>query len=186
LGKVFDRLLLFVYSLFVGVLAIYALVLASAVIPQEDSRRFLDGIYHDAGIAYPIIAAAVLALLISIRFFVISVKRGKGQAPSIDQRTDYGDIRISIETVENLALKAASRQRGVKDLKARVNVSDAGLEIVIRAIVDGESSIPELTEEVQRAVKEHIEEISGIPVAFVSVFVANIISSAPTFKSRVE
>lgn len=186
MGKVFDRILLFVYSLCVGILAVYALVLASALIPMEDSRRFLDNIYHDVGTAYPMIAISLLFLLISIRFFAISVKRGKGQAPSIDQRTDFGDIRISMETVENLALKAASRHRGVKDLKARVSVNDSGLEIVIRTVVDGESSIPELTEEVQRAVKEHIEEITGIPVAFVSVFVANVISSTPTFKSRVE
>ncbi|MNN79526.1 hypothetical protein D3C81_1961790 [compost metagenome] len=53
-------------------------------------------------------------------------------------------------------------------------------------MVDGESSIPALTEEMQSAVKQHIEEITGIPVASVSVFIANIVQSAPTFKSRVE
>jgi uncharacterized alkaline shock family protein YloU len=125
-------------------------------------------------------------LLISLRFFYISVRRGRTQSPSIDQRTDFGDIRISLDTVENLALKAAYRTRGVKDLKARVRVSQAGLEIVVRTIVDGETSIPEMTEDMQRAVKAHVEEITGIPVAFVSVFVANIVQSSPSFKSRVE
>lgn len=85
-----------------------------------------------------------------------------------------------------MSLKAASRSRGVRDLRARVKVNQAGLEIVIRAIVDGETPIPALTEEMQANVKRHIEDITGIPVAFVSVFIANIQQSSPTFKSRVE
>ena len=42
-----------------------------------------------------------------------------------------------------------------------------------------------MTEDIQRSVKDHVEDIAGIPVAAVSVFVANVIPS-PTFKSRVE
>jgi uncharacterized alkaline shock family protein YloU len=186
MGKMFDRLLLFLFSIVIGVASVYALVVVSGLISYKDASDFLHAVYHDTFTAYTIIAVAVILLLLSIRFLYISVKKGRGQAPSIDQRTDHGDIRISIETVENLALKAASRSRGVKDLKARVSVNDSGLEIIIRTIVDGESSIPDLTEEVQRSVKEHVQEITGIPVAFVSVFVANIISSTPTFRSRVE
>jgi uncharacterized alkaline shock family protein YloU len=117
--------------------------------------------------------------------FYISVRRGSSQAPSIKQRTDFGDIQISLETVENLSLKAAGRIRGMKDLKSRIRVTDAGLEIIIRSFVDGESSIPNVSEEVQKAVKSHIEEITGIPVALVSVYVANI-TQTQSFRSRVE
>ncbi|HZG55374.1 alkaline shock response membrane anchor protein AmaP, partial [Paenibacillus sp.] len=104
---------------------------------------------------------------------------------SIDQRTEFGDIRISLETVENLALKAANRVRGVKELRARVRVDDSGLDIQLRSVVDGESSIQQLTEEMQRGVKEHVEDITGIPVATVTVYVANVVQSQ-SFKARVE
>jgi uncharacterized alkaline shock family protein YloU len=126
-----------------------------------------------------------VVLLISLRFLYLSLRRGNASAPSIDQRTDFGDIRISLETVENLALKAATRQRGVKDLRARIRIAESGIDIMLRAVVDGESSIPVLTEEIQKAVKEHIEEITGIPVSSVTVFVANVIQNQ-SFKSRVE
>jgi uncharacterized alkaline shock family protein YloU len=52
--------------------------------------------------------------------------------------------------------------------------------------VDGDHSIPELTEEMQSGVKRYVEDITGIPVASVTVFVANIVQTSPTFKSRVE
>lgn len=185
MGKVFDRLLLFVYSLAVAVGAIALLLTASALMPLERTSQFLRNVYYDVPTAYTVIILSVALFLISIRFFYLTFRRGRGNVPSIDQRTDLGDIRISIETVENLSLKAASRIRGIKELKSRVQVSDAGLEIVIRTVVDGESAIPDLSEGVQRSVKDHVEAVTGIPVSNVSVFVANVASSQ-TFKSRVE
>lgn len=183
--KVLDRLLLFLYTLIIGISVVFFLTASFGWVPIETSGNFVRNLYYEGSTAYPAIAIGLFVLLVTCRFFFVSVRRGRGQVPSIDQRTDYGDIRISLETVENLALKSAGRVRGVKDMKAKVSVSDAGLDIVIRAVVDGESSIPELSEEMQRSVKNHIEEITGIPVAGVSVFVANVMQSQ-AFKSRVE
>ncbi len=184
--KIADRLLLLLYSLVIFIFAGVTLFVASNWVPISETSRALTSLYYDKVPAYTTIVVSIVILLVSIRFLYISIRRGRSQAPSIDQRTDFGDIRISVETVENLSLKAASRTRGAKDLKARVKVSQAGLEIIIRTVMDGENSIPELTEEMQSAVKRHIEDITGIPVASVSVFVANIVQSSPTFKSRVE
>ncbi|NEW06211.1 alkaline shock response membrane anchor protein AmaP [Paenibacillus sp. SYP-B3998] len=186
MGKIVDRLLLLLYSLIVFVASIIVLCTASGWIPKAQAELTLSHFYVDKNYAYPGICISLIVLLISIRFLFISLRRSRAQSPSIDQRTDFGDIRISMETVENLSLKAAGRSKGVKDLRARVKVNQSGLEITIRTVVDGETSIPELTEEMQSAVKSYIEEITGIPVANVTVFVANIVQSAPTFKSRVE
>ncbi len=157
-----------------------------SLIPLNDAQNFVHDVYNEINVAVPFIIVTAVVLLLAVRFLYLSARRGKSSVPSIDQRTEFGDIRISLDTVENLSLKAASRSRGVRDLRARVKVNQAGLEIVIRAIVDGETPIPALTEEMQANVKRHIEDITGIPVAFVSVFIANIQQSSPTFKSRVE
>lgn len=179
MAKILDRLMLFIYSLSIGVISVVAILLLSGAIPYnltfvQEQRLFLAGI----------ITASVLFLL-SIRFFYISVRRDRSVTHSIDQRTEFGDIQISVETIENLCLKAASRVRGVRDLKSRIKVSQAGLEIAIRAVVDGEESIPNLTTEVQKQVHDFVEETTGIPVSNVSVYIANVVQ-APSFKSRVE
>lgn len=186
MGKIVDRLLLLLYSLIIFVASILVLFTASSWIPIEQVGQTLHNFYFEKNYAYPAIVISLVMLLISVRFLILTLRRGRAQAPSIDQRTDFGDIRISMETVENLSLKAAGRTKGAKDLRARVRVNQSGLEITLRTVVDGESSIPELTEEMQSTVKSYIEDITGIPVASVTVFVANIVQSAPTFKSRVE
>ncbi|WP_373230481.1 alkaline shock response membrane anchor protein AmaP [Cohnella sp.] len=185
--RMLDRLLLFLYSIAIGVAAIIAIVAASGGFSEKWLNEVVSEFTGAArAIQASVIIGAIIILLISIRFFIVSVRREGGSLPSINQRTEHGDIRISVETVENLALKAASRTRGVKDLRARVRVTEAGLEIMIRAFVDGEGSIPTLSEEMQRTVSGQIEEATGIPVAEVSVFIANVTQAPTTYKSRVE
>ncbi|RED61652.1 alkaline shock response membrane anchor protein AmaP [Cohnella lupini] len=185
--KVLDRLLLFLYSVAIGAASIIAIVAASGGFSVDWLNEVVADFTGDVRVVQSsVIGVAVILLLISVRFFIVSVRRDGNSAPSINQRTEHGDIRISVETVENLALKAASRTRGVKDLRARVRVSEAGLGILIRAFVDGEGSIPTMSEEMQRTVSQQIEEATGIPVAEVSVFIANVTQAPTSFKSRVE
>lgn len=177
--KILDRLLLFIYSLSIGIISAIAILLVTNAVPVELKQ------YDNRSWIIAAISVAALLFLLSIRFFYISIKRDRGSLPSIDQRTEYGDIQISVETIENLSLKAASRVRGIRDVKTRIRITDSGLEIIVRALVDGETSIPELTGEVQKQVHDHVEEITGIPVSYVSVYVANVVQS-PAIKSRVE
>ncbi|GIP58078.1 alkaline shock response membrane anchor protein AmaP [Paenibacillus sp. FSL W8-0186] len=177
--KILDRLLLFIYSLSIGIISVIAILLVTNAVPVELKQ------YDNRSWIIAAISVAALLFLLSIRFFYISIKRDRGSLPSIDQRTEYGDIQISVETIENLSLKAASRVRGIRDVKTRIRITDSGLEIIVRALVDGETSIPELTGEVQKQVHDHVEEITGIPVSYVSVYVANVVQS-PAIKSRVE
>ncbi|MEF2964454.1 alkaline shock response membrane anchor protein AmaP [Paenibacillus sp. M1] len=179
MAKILDRLLLFIYSLSIGILSVIAILLLTGAVPF--SLEFVD---DNRFVIAAIVVSAVLFLL-SIRLFYISVRQGRGTLHSIDQRTDYGDIQISVETIENLSYKAASRVRGIREVKTRIRITDSGLEIMVRAIVDGETSIPSLTEEVQKQVHDHVEEITGIPVSYVSVYIANLVQS-PVMKSRVE
>lgn len=185
MARIIDRLLLFLYTLAVMAASCYALAAAFHLIPYRLAEQLVTDLYYDSFTAYSWIAGFAIVLLISIRLLYVSLRKGQ-EVSTIDQRTEYGDIRISLETVENLSLKAAGRVRGIKDFKAKVRVTNAGLDIVIRTLVDGDSSIPAMTEEIQQAVKSHIEEITGIPVATVSVYVANLATSPVTFKSRVE
>jgi uncharacterized alkaline shock family protein YloU len=186
MAKIIDRILLFLFSLTVIGGTGTLLLAAFGGIAFMDASNFVHRVYYDTHTAVWFIITCVLMLIVSIRMFYIAIRPSSVNTSSIDQHTDYGDIRISMETVENLALKAALRTRGVKDLKARVTISQAGLDIVIRTLVDGESSIPDLTEEIQSMVKTHVEAVTGVPVTTVSVFVANVIQAPQSFKSRVE
>ncbi|GGN95505.1 alkaline shock response membrane anchor protein AmaP [Saccharibacillus kuerlensis] len=179
MAKIVDRLLLFVYSVTILILSIFAILLLSHSIQMPVDLRF------DLTTLTVLIISAAILILISLRMLYVSLRSSRAHLNSIDQRTDLGDIQISVETIENLCLKAASRVRGIKDPRTRIRMTEPGLEVQIRAVVDGEYPIPALTEELQRGVKEFVQEITGIPVAAVSVYVAGVAQNQ-AFKSRVE
>ncbi|GGA22416.1 alkaline shock response membrane anchor protein AmaP [Paenibacillus physcomitrellae] len=179
MAKILDRVLLFIYSLSIGIISVIAILLLTNAVPVSLNSQDQNTLY------LVVLIVAVLLFLFSLRFFYISIRRDRSSLPSIDQRTEFGDIQISVETIENLSYKAASRVRGVRDVKTRIRVSESGLEINVRALVDGETAIPPLTEEVQKQVHDQVEEITGIPVSYVSVYIANLVQS-PVIKSRVE
>ena len=183
--RVVDKLLLFLYSLVIAIISIVMFCVGFEWVDESLAVDAISKLYRSNTIQLAVIISSAVLFLVSLRFLIVSLTRSNSSAQSVDQRTEYGDVRISIETMENLALKAAMKQKGIKDLRARVHASDAGMDIVLRAVVDGETSIPSLTEEVQKAVKSYVEEITGIPVTNVTVFVANIIQTN-TIKSRVE
>ncbi|MGF7048590.1 putative alkaline shock family protein YloU [Paenibacillus sp. DS2015] len=179
MAKLLDRLLLFLYSLSIAILAVLAILQLSGVVPFNEIDYDNDTIFVTS------IIVLVVLFLLSIRFFYISIRRDRNSIPSIDQRTEYGEIQISVETIENLCLKAASKVRGVRDLKARIRVTQAGIDITIRAVVEGDLSIPVMTSDIQKQVHDYLQETTGIPVANVTVYIANVAQS-PSFKSRVE
>lgn len=185
MAKIIDRFLLLIFSFVIFVISGTALTIAFAWVNKDSVHDFVENVYHQLPTAYTVIAISAILLLISIRFIYVSVRRGQTQAPYIAERTEHGEFRISLETIENLSLKAASKVRGVKDLRVRVHVSPAGLEIEVRTIVDGERIIPEMTEEIQTNVKNLIEEVAGYPVVSVSVYVANTAQSTAALR-RVE
>src|SRR5690606_31613479 len=147
MAKIMDRLLLLIYSLIVFVLSIAAICVVARIMPKREVTDWIGEMYGSQLLQGIVLGTAIVLLLISLRFLYVALKRGNASAPSIDQRTSFGDIRISLETVENLALKAASKERGVKDLKARIRIAESGIDIALRTVVDGESVIPTMTED---------------------------------------
>lgn len=183
--RMFDRIFLFLYSLIIGIASIFLIVASAGLVKDWVVLDFAEWLTERGPISLSVMIVSILLFLISVRFFYISVATGTGKPPSIDQRNDYGDISISLETIENLTLKAAYKIHGIKDIKARVQVGQSGLIIRVRAVIDGDTAIPALTEEAQRTVKTFVEEITGLPVTSVNVYIANVTHNQ-TFKSRVE
>jgi uncharacterized alkaline shock family protein YloU len=183
--KIFDRVLLFLYSLTIAAAAVYIALDAFGWLPSGFGLFERGRLTDSAALRNSLIAAGIVWFVVSLRFLYLCIRSGRTNVPSIDQRNAFGDIRISLETIENLTLKAASRVKEAKDLKARVHVSEDGLELTVRAVADGESPLPDISGEMQRVIKTQVEEITGIPVSKVSVYIANI-APAKTMRSRVE
>ncbi len=124
--NIIDKLLLFIYSFIIFCVAGLFLFISSSWMKLTTTRAMLESLYFDKGPAYTTISMSIVLLLISFRFMWVIVRSRRAQGPTINQRNEFGDIKVTLETIENLSLKSASKARGLKDVRAKVKVSDQG------------------------------------------------------------
>ena len=164
-------LIIAVFSLLIAVQAIDPIYLTDAFTVDESKLA--------------IIVSSILIIVFSLYLLIGNLRTNN--APTYSNRnSEIGEIRISADALENIATKASSRIKGVREQKVRVRIENGdAVSVVAKIAVDGETPIPQLSEEIQLNIKESIEKIAGINVERVHVVVANV-GSAANRKARVE
>ncbi|HJV44450.1 MAG TPA: alkaline shock response membrane anchor protein AmaP [Bacillota bacterium] len=187
--NLFDRFILTLYSLALTILSVIAIAVFMRLISLELIQLNLQVIYEFDQPRYAYLAVSVIFFLISLKFLLQGFRRSKGHesATVISQTTDIGHVTISLNTIESIALKAARRIRGVRDVKSVVKANETGTSIVLKAAVDGETPIQGIIDEIQKAVKHQIEKIVGIEIKEVDVLITEVAQQQLTPRlSRVE
>ena len=134
-------------------------------------------------------ASNILMFIVELVFFALSIiflfsgVKSEREKKSISKANNIGEIRISLNTIENIALSASRKLNGIKETKAYVSKLGEDVSLYIKAVVLADIHIPTLSEELQSKVKKAVEETSGINVTDVKVSVENIYTG---YKSRVE
>ncbi len=185
--NIFFRVLLAFYAFCLAVFS--ALGMYVAIDPQAfvDIAGAITGIISTEGAtAFRVIVfiTALIFFALSIMFLLSGVKSNKDKK-AVSKHTNIGEIRISLNSIENIAINASKRSNGVKETKTLVKKADDGVEIEVRIVVMPDLSIPVISEEVQGRVKKSVEESSGISVKQVKVIVDSIYSGL-TNRARVE
>jgi uncharacterized alkaline shock family protein YloU len=180
--KIVPRMLLWIYALAVLLASGYVLWLYGAstfggfiangnIIPVDDT----------------VAAIALLLLLVSVFFLLYRTKRRQREPQAVTHKMENGDVKITYETLEQLAERAAAKIRGVQNLKTRVRVQEGGaLVIGVRFSVEADLDIPKTTAELQESVKQYVEGTTGLSVEQVTVYVTELAPAKETVKKRVE
>ncbi|MEI6632409.1 MAG: alkaline shock response membrane anchor protein AmaP [Chlamydiota bacterium] len=89
-----------------------------------------------------------------------------------------GEVAISMDAVEDFIRRAGADFSGVKSLVPRIHAGAEGIGIAIRMDVWSGANIPRLSEEMQNAIKNKVQDSLGINVSEVSVSVGKILGDA--------
>jgi uncharacterized alkaline shock family protein YloU len=169
-----ERLLVFIVGAIFAAISVFLFIVAKPMYEFVYAHLPADVPLRQSHVEIIVYAIIVIFGLRALQLIARSIRIDKRQAPSINTKTELGEIEISMETLENLSLKAVSKIKGIHEVKAQVRTAEQGLRIKLKCQVDGELVIPQLSSEMQKAVKAHVELIAGIPVQQVVIRVANI------------
>ena len=99
----------------------------------------------------------------------------KKEGGSIVSFTEIGEVRISFKAVENMVLSASRKVNGISEVSTRINATEQGLLIHIKLKAMPDIPIPGLVGELQKKVRDYIQETSGSNVSEIKVLVENIV-----------
>jgi len=175
--RFFERFSLFIFSIFFLTVAVISLLMSIGIIESSLASDFLYSFYTNYNLQ--LIAAIISIILIILSLFILFKSINNNRTMSfILLHSETGDIRISLDTLENLAVKVGTKTIGVKNLHIKVKPEeDNTVSILARVLVDGETAIPDLSEQLQQAIKSNIERVAGITVKKVHVVIHNIAQS---------
>lgn len=183
--SIFSRVLLTIYAFCLAIISVIAMLI-------NIKPEIFDSIY--SFIAYDVLGktkASIAMFIVAFIFFTLSITfllsglKSDKDKKAVSKHTNIGEIKISLNTIENIALGASRRSNGIKDTKASVEKHDDSVKIAIRAVVMPDINIPAISEDIQNKVKKSVEESSGISVSGVNVIVDDI-HSVTTYRPRVE
>lgn len=183
--NIFFRIILAIYAFCLAIAsALSMIVIARPRILDTIYTYLTENVFENKGASIALFVVAFVFFILSIAFLLSGFKGNKDKK-SISKQTNIGEVCISLNTIENIALAATKKLNGVKDTKAQVIKQTDTVSIIINILVLPEINIPTLSEDIQMRVKRLVEETSGISVSDVKVFVDNVYSGA-IYKSRVE
>ncbi len=162
-------------SIAAGVLILLVITesVSPQVVPIDVVRQQLAGMadhvggafWRDVGIAVGFIAIGLLVLALESRKLTRTASPGM---VLVSSQAD-GVVRLSIESIVQLAQRTAQGNREVRSIRCRVRVAPGGLTINCAAGLRLGSDVPAVTSEVQQDIREVVERLTGLAVIDVPV-----------------
>lgn len=174
--NILDRIILTIYMLAMAAIAICVTVIPFNLIPSD----IIDIIKNQLYTNWYYSLAGLLLFVVSLRLLISGIILDKKVKRGIIKPAEFGDIKISIETFESLALRVVKQVPGIKDVKVKIIVIDGELIVSARLLVIPDTNIPRIVNEVQGKIKNHIESTTDVSVKEVRVSVDNIASTSTT------
>ncbi len=169
---IIDRVILTLYTLSLSGLSVLTILLSLGWTDPLDAVR--------TGLSTPegrLLTGAVggLFFIVSLRLmysgFVRRPRRG-----ALVQVNDLGRVEVSAQAVSGLVSRTTRQVVGVRDVKAASIFGDprGGIAVRVRIAVGSDVSVPDVTGEVQRRIKDHVRDVVGVEVGPVQVAVEAI------------
>ncbi|MEA1939979.1 MAG: alkaline shock response membrane anchor protein AmaP [Candidatus Caldatribacteriota bacterium] len=171
--KRFDNL---IFVLFVIIVILISITMFFASLRPVSLDFLIHKINNCYNAFYSNILNQIILCLIAILFFILAIyliqKRYhyKTMNLSVTQKTSFGEIRISLNSLNNLSLKLLGKMEEIKEAKPIITpVKIGGVNICLNLTVKQDVNIPELSEKIQKKLKDYLLETSGIEVKEIKI-----------------
>ena len=166
--RILDRILVFLAG--IVLFACGASAIAWRFLPASALQTVSDFIMgQDSTLTLILCGVGALLVLLGIYCMGMLFRHKKGKRGFVVQRTDGGELSISIKAIENLVQKCIDKHEELHVLSTSLENSRDGLVIKLRIGLANGVSIPLVVSALQKQIKQYITACTGVDVREVKV-----------------
>lgn len=169
-----GRIIYYIFMIIVLLMSICLFVFSIGAVSFDYVQSYLEMYYSGDWIVNLITALVAAFLFIASIKLIFPSKGSKRLTGALVKNTELGEIQVSVGTLNNLAQKAVRQFDEVKDVDSNISPEIDGIGIQLKLMIMPDVIIPDVTKQVQDEVKRYIEQISGIHVKEVRIFIDNM------------
>ena len=166
--RILDRILVFLAG--IVLFACGASAIAWRFLPASALQTVSDFIMgQDSTLTLILCGVGAMLVLLGIYCMGMLFRHKKGKRGFVVQRTDGGELSISIKAIENLVQKCIDKHEELHVLSTSLENSRDGLVIKLRIGLANGVSIPLVVSALQKQIKQYITACTGVDVREVKV-----------------
>ena len=171
--KAGQRILLIAYSLLVIAITVLFSLVVCGSFGSQNVLSFINTVNNNLLLSVSIWIIAVGVIIASFAMMFLGTRNSAASA--MIKSTENVNINISIDHINSIAAKVVKSIESVRDTKISTTVSDHGININVKIALMSNAVVPEITSQIQKSVKDHIENMIGLTVSSIPVLVDNSI-----------
>ena len=123
-----------------------------------------------------LVLVLISALLVVLAIYLIWEKGQYDREDlTISQKTSFGEVKISLNSVKDLILKVLDKISEIKEVKPEISLQKTGeVKVVLHTCIKQDVNIPEFSEKIQKKLKEYLLETSGVELKEIKIHIDKI------------
>jgi len=150
---------------------------------------FTETMNKGISLIYTNIIDQIILGLIALLLFLIAIyliqkrKQFNLLSLSVIKKTSYGEVKISLESLNYLIIKILKKAEEIKESKSFIRIlKTGGISIDLHLVLKQDVNIPEISEKIQKELKDYLMETSGIEAEEVKIYIDKVFYDGPEMK----
>lgn len=173
--KILNKIVLFIYAIFVIVTSFIVMVLPfdiGNILAIEETVGFIR--YMRGNFVYTLIGGAILVFSLVHLLSLFRDNETINEGAYLVLRNEFGEVLIYQDTIVGLVNNVAYKFTGIKNIKTKVSFFEGSINLGLKGESNNEVNIPQASIDLQKMVKEHIEDLTGAKVNDIRVEIINV------------
>ena len=159
---------------------VLSLVMLSITLGWLVPISFLADLFQQRDARLGIAAVSILVAILAIYSIGLNFKKKPENKFTLIDTTDFGEIHITIEAIENFIARAVTATKEVKEVKPRIKIVPEGIALLLKITINPDTNVPNVTREIQEKVAQYLKEYAGMEVLEIEVVVDKIVQPIRT------